>query len=269
MKKCPRCGQEVRDDEKFCPHCGLDLQARYRPIKQKNKSMTYLLYVIIFFSFITIPLLYGRLLSNLGNDFESLDKKERIELKEVTDSPPTAIIGTFDTLADFNKQFSNVETTVQSIQTYEKQLEQKSQYTFDKDYHIAVLDNNNIYYTLTYSVKINEHLSMVVEKQFDRSHTYNTEKVSFKKTGITQFDDLFFHDEENTIVHRITGNQNVTDQLMNDFSKRKEEFEAKKKKIGHYGIGNYDGRSSFVVYRQNETFYSQLTYMTDTKEYID
>ena len=49
MKKCPRCGHEVNNNEKYCPHCGLDLQERYRAIKPKNKAMTYLLYVIIIY----------------------------------------------------------------------------------------------------------------------------------------------------------------------------------------------------------------------------
>ena len=53
MKKCPRCGHELKDDENFCSHCGLDLRNHYHR-KPNNKAMTYLLYVIIFFSFITV-----------------------------------------------------------------------------------------------------------------------------------------------------------------------------------------------------------------------
>lgn len=81
MKKCPRCGFEVKDDEKYCPHCGLDLQGRYRPIKKKNKAMTYLIYVIIIFSFILVPLIYSRILNNVLDIPEIMDE-EKVALKD-------------------------------------------------------------------------------------------------------------------------------------------------------------------------------------------
>lgn len=266
MKKCPRCEHEVRDDEKFCPHCGLDLQGRYRPIKQKNKAMTYLLYVIVFFSFITIPLFYTRLLNSLDSDMTQMSE-ERVELKDVQDTKPTAILATFDTLADFNKQFTNVNPMVESIQTYEATLQKKG-YTFDKEYYIVILDNNDIYFTFTYTTKINDQLSITIERQYDRSHTYNTQSIIFKKTGVQTFENLFLTDEENAVVKTLTGEQSTTDQLMDDFKKRQNEFESKKEKLGHYGIGTYDGRSSFVAHRQGQNYYSELTYMTDLKDYI-
>lgn len=152
MKKCPRCGYEVKDDEKYCPHCGLDLQVRYRPIKPKNKSMTYLLYVIILFSFITIPLLYGRILSDIGSSMNEIGD-EKTKLPAIVDEEPTKILANYDTLADFKNQFSNVDGIVQSIADYEKTLFAIHDYTFDKDYKIQVLDNYNIYYDFTYTTK--------------------------------------------------------------------------------------------------------------------
>lgn len=159
MKKCPRCGSEIKDDEKYCPHCGLDLQDRYRPIKQKNKSMNYLLYVIIFFSFIIIPLLYSRILSEVGDSFTQ-STGQSVELKDVIDETPTSLLASFDTLADFKNQFTNVDQIVNSITQKENELFAKGTYSFDKSYYIQVLDNYDILYRFIYTVQINDQLSL-------------------------------------------------------------------------------------------------------------
>ena len=56
---------------------------------------------------------------------------------------------------------------------------------------------------------------------------------------------------------------------MSDFQKRQDEFEKKKETLGHYGMGNYEGQSSFVVYPQQKSFQSKLTYVHTPQEYID
>lgn len=267
MKKCPRCGHEVNNNEKYCPHCGLDLQERYRAIKPKNKAMTYLLYVIIFFSFITIPLFYSRLLNAIDNDVTQLNE-EKIELPKIEDTQPTSILAVYDTLADFQKQFTNVNTIVDAISQYEASLTQRGDYTFDKTYHLVILNNYDIYYTLTYTTQINENLSVTIQRQYDRSHTYNTEEITFKHTGATTFNELFLNEEELKIVKTFTGKQKITDELIADFSKRQDEFDTKKKTLGHYGLGNYNGRSSFVAHRQGESYYSELVYNHEVKDYI-
>lgn len=268
MKKCPRCGFEVKNDEKYCPHCGLDLQGRYRPIKKKNKAMTYLIYVIIIFSFILVPLIYSRILNNIL-DIPEITNEEKVALKDYDqDVSPTIFIASFDTLANFNDQFTNVDHIVSSIENYETSLTQKGDYVYDKSYSIKVLDNYNIYFKLTYTTKINDQISVKIVREYDRAHTYNTEKVIVKKAGAKEFQDLLLNEDELKIVTQFTGEQTTTSKLMDDFSKRENEFNAKKKKLGHYGIGEYDGESSFVAHRINDTYYSELTYTQDLDEYI-
>ena len=116
MKKCPRCGHELKDDENFCSHCGLDLRNHYHR-KPNNKAMTYLLYVIIFFSFITIPVLYSRILSGMTG-YETIQQNEKVALPAI-EGEATALIASYDTLADFQNQFSNVDSIVENIQQYE------------------------------------------------------------------------------------------------------------------------------------------------------
>lgn len=267
MKKCPRCGYDIKDDEKFCPHCGLDLQDRYRPIKQKNKSMTYLLYVIIFFSFITIPLLYSRFLNDVSQNLNQTSDK-KTELKEIVDKNPTSLLASFDTLADFKKQFNNVDSIVDSISQKENELLAKGDYVFDKSYSIQVLDNYDILYRFIYTAEINDQLSIEIERKYDRSHTYNTEIVTLKKTGAKTFDELLITKEERALMTSFTGDENVTEKLISDFSKRQEEFEKKKKTLGHYGMGNYDGQSSFVAHRKGENYYSELKYCHELSDYM-
>ncbi|MEG0367662.1 MAG: zinc ribbon domain-containing protein [Coprobacillus sp.] len=269
MRKCPRCGYEIKEDEKFCPHCGLDIQQRYGSKGPKNKSMTYLLYVIIFFSFVTIPLLYSRILGDIGNNLTSTNEGERIKLEDVMDATPTTIMGQFTTLADYNKQFTNVSGYIENIEKYETELSAKGNYVFDKEYKIQVLDNYNVYYNLKYSVAISDNLTLNIERTFDRSHTFNKETVTVKKNNVTTFQDFILNEDELKIVYTFVDDQTLVDKLITQFSKRESEFEEKKEKLGHYGLGNYEGKSSFVAHRKGSTYYSELTYAHDAKEYID
>lgn len=267
MKKCPRCEHDISDNEKFCPHCGLDLEGRYRPIKKKS-PMTSLIYVVIFFSFMSIPMLYSYFLSNIGSEIQQINT-EQVKLEDVKDQEATAVLAAYTTLADFKNQFTNVDSIVKSINDYEDTLSTKANHVFDKEYSITVLNNYNVYYTLTYTTKINENLTMTITRNYDRSHQFNKEIITFEKTNVEDFEGLFLSDEELAAVKTYTGEQTVTDQLMKDFSMRKEEFDKKKETLGHYGMGQYDGASSFVAHRKGKTYYSVLKYNHEVNEYIN
>lgn len=267
MKKCPRCGHDLKDDENFCSHCGLDLRNHYHHRKSNNKAMTYLLYVIIFFSFITIPLLYSRILSGMTG-YETIQQNEKIALPAI-EGEATALIASYDTLADFQNQFTNVDGIVEKIQQYEDSLAQKQEGSWTKSYVIQITNNYNIYYDLTYQVAVDEHTTLQIERSFDRAHSYNDEKITMIKNDITTFESLFLSDSQQQLFQKFSGSQDTTTQLMSDFQKRQDEFEKKKETLGHYGIGNYDGQSSFVVYPQQKSFQSKLTYVHTPQEYID
>lgn len=265
MKKCPRCNHELNDDDKFCPHCGLDLEGRYKPIKQRNKSMTYLLYVIIFFSFFTIPILYTRLLTNFVNNVTETSS-EKIDLPKIENSDATSVLATFDTVADFQNQFSNIDDIIVSIHSYEKSL--PSEYQFDKSYKIQVLDNYDIRYSFKYTTKINDDFSLVISKECNRSQSYDNETYTLEKENMTEFKSLLFNDDEMKVIENLVGEQSSIQDVMNQFSKRETEFESKKKKLGHYGIGNYNDDASFVVNRYQETYTSKLTYTRQSQNHI-
>jgi len=68
---------------------------------------------------------------------------------------------------------------------------------------------------------------VTIQRQYDRSHTYNTEEITFKHTGATTFNELFLNEEELKIVKTFTGEQKITDELIADFSKRQDEFDTR------------------------------------------
>lgn len=267
MMKCPRCGHDVDKHEKYCPHCGLDLRGKNMPVSPKKRMKNYLIYLVIFFSMFSIPLFYSRILENIGNDIVEI-KNDAMELPPVTQKEATSVIAYYDTLADFNKQFTNVSRSVSAIESFGETLSQKTGYTFDKNYMIIVYDNYNVSYSLKYSTKINEQLTLRIERFYDSAHTVQHEEVIIRKTGVTEFNDLFLNEEELSPFMNYVGDQKIVHQLMNDFKDRQDEFEQKKETLGHYGMGNYDGDSSFVVHRKGNTYYSELTYSYEPNDYI-
>ena len=183
--------------------------------------MTYLLYVIIFFSFITIPLLYSRILSGMTG-YETIQQNEKIALPAI-EGEATALIASYDTLADFQNQFTNVDGIVEKIQQYEDSLAQKQEGSWTKSYVIQITDNYNIYYDLTYQVAVDEHTTLQIERSFDRAHSYNDEKITMIKNDITTFESLFLSDSQQQLFQKFSGSQDTTTQLMNDFQKRQDE----------------------------------------------
>ena len=262
MKKCPRCEHDVKDSDKFCPHCGLDLSGRYRPIKKQSKAKSILIYALIFAFCMGLPFIFQRFTSfMIGNG--PIEEGKAVQLEEVIDASPTAILGQFTSLDDFQKQFSNVGDVVGEIQDFEHHLMMNGKYPIEKDYKIVVFDNFDVKYMLDYVVNLSDSLSLKVEKHFDRIGKENDEKYIFQKTPVKSFDQLFFDADEMELVHDYTGKKEM--KVMNDFHKRKNEFEEKKKTLGHYGMGEYDGRNSFVVYREDSVYYSRLTYVKNQK----
>lgn len=267
MKKCPRCGHELKDNENFCSHCGLDLRNHYQHRQSNNKAMTYLLYVIIFFSFVTIPLLYSRALGEMTGNRTNIQQSEKVALPEMN-GEARSLIASYDTLADFQNQFTNVDGIVDNIRRFEDSLSQKQAGSWFKSYQIQIADNYNIFFELTYQIELEDHTILQVQRSFDRAHSYNDETVTFIKNNITTFDELFLTTSQQQLFETFTGQQSTTNQLMDSFKKRQDEFEKKKEALGHYGIGNYDGQSSFVVYRQEKIYQSKLTYVHTPQEYI-
>lgn len=267
MRKCPRCNHDIQEDAKYCPYCGLDVQRKYKPIKKTNKWITRLLYIALLFSFIAVPILYSRLLTGMSQDLSVIEKKQT-DLPDLTGRSATAIIGEYDTLADFNQKYTNVSTYVDNIEKYSTELEKRGNYTFEKEYLIQVLDNYNVCYRVTYTAQVSKNNQLVIIKEYDRAHTYNKETITFVKKNAHNFNQLILTDQEKVTLLSYMDDEEAINKVIKKFSSREAEFEKKKEKIGHYGMGTYLDNISFVVNRYGKTYQSTLQYNKECQEYI-
>lgn len=266
MRKCPRCNHEIKANQKYCPHCGLDLQVKYHSLNKKKNPMNFLFYLFVSISLITIPFLYSEMLDNISDDI-TLQTENNLILEDIKQDEPTTVIQTFDTLADFKQKYTNVSTYISQIQDYEKTLDNQG-IIFNKSYLIQVLDNNNFLVKLTYTAQINNDYEIEITKQFDRGHLVNLEDVSIKKKGVSSFEELLLNEDEMNLVNQYVDDITELQNLQNEFSLRKDEFNEKKEKLGHYGLGTYHESSSFIVYRYDNTFTSVLSFENNPTQFI-
>ncbi len=248
MKKCPRCGKEINEGEKYCPHCGLDLDSGYKPEKKQSKLRLYGPWILIFIG------LFGMMFYQAFNATSSIisSTSEISSLQEISDDSATYILASYDTLADFKNAYSNASVFVNDIVTYEETL---SDYTFNKSYAIKVYDNYNIAFELNYSVTINDNLTLTIYRSYDRAHTYNDETITLKKTGLSSFEEILLTDDELAIIQNYHSDTSTIEALMSQIQTREEEFESKKETLGHYGMGEYEDGSSYVIHRQDTSYY--------------
>jgi len=261
MKKCPRCGKEINGGEKYCPHCGLDLDSGYKPEHKHSKLRLYGPWILIFIG------LFGMMFYQAFNVTSSIisSTSEMSSLQDVSDDSATYILASYDTLADFQNAYNEASSYVSDIMSYEETL---SDYTFDKSYSIIVYDNYNIAFELNYSVTINDNLTLKINRSYDRAHTYNDETITLKKTGLSSFEELLLTEDELTIIQNYHSDTTTVETMMSQIQTREEEFESKKETLGHYGMGEYDDSSSYVIHRQDTSYYIVVKDSLTADEYI-
>ena len=201
MRKCPRCDHEVNEQDRYCPHCGFDLQRRY--VNMNRRKPSFLPYILILLAFAFLPLLYSYafegITSSLGG-LNTVEKKEG-ELPEVQDVVPTRVLTEYDTLADFSSHYTNVSAYINDIENYEKALHDKGDYIFDKEYIIQIYDNYNVAFQMTYTVSLSDQYDLKVVKMFDRKKTVDKEEVTFVKKNLKSFEELLLTEEKETFEY--------------------------------------------------------------------
>ena len=266
MRKCPRCQKDVGNLDKYRPHCGLDLSASL-PDRKKSSPFSNIFRIIVFIGLLALPFFATELLSIEGNISNILGDEETSELGEYTNKEAQLIVGQFDNLTDFNAKYSNVSEYVDGIVDYENTLALDGN-SYNKEYIILVLDNNEIVFHLEYSARIDETHELTIIREFSRTHAYNKQEVIVKKENQASFDELMLNDEEVTFIQNYTDNDTLLDPVLNEFGLRKEEFELKKDGLGHFGIGTYHDNASFVVKKYGDVFTSIYTQYETLDDYI-
>ena len=260
MRKCPRCDHEVNEQDRYCPHCGFDLQRRY--VNMNRRKLSFLPYILILLAFAFLPLLYSYafegITSSLGG-LNTVEKKEG-ELPEVQDVVPTRVLTEYDTLADFSSHYTNVSAYINDIENYEKALHDKGDYIFDKEYIIQIYDNYNVAFQMTYTVSLSDQYDLKVVKMFDRKKTVDKEEVTFVKKNLKSFEELLLTEEEKKLLNTYIQDDLTLNKALEEFSTRKEDFEKKKEKLGHYGMGVYHDCISYVVERYDQQYQVKIKY---------
>ena len=163
MKQCPHCKKNIPDSAKVCPHCGTRLEKGYQPMKRTNTFPNYLygiLALVLIFSPLISSMLFGNFLGDgtASNTVTTPDKAITLgplgEVninKEVTEYQ-------FGSLKDFDKLVTNSDSYVKKIKQLENDLtaitDKYGKTTIDKDYDFYVTDQNNVYTSLNYDLKI-------------------------------------------------------------------------------------------------------------------
>lgn len=273
MKKCPRCGKEVRNSDRYCPHCGFNLQTKYTPMSgRQNRKTFYLYYIVLIFSMMSLPMLYSYLFNGIGNNLTNnpTNQPQIItgDLPEMINAQPTAILASFDSLDQYQKQYSNVSTFITNIKQYEETLLNENVKSIQKEYNILVLNNYNVTYKLTYTIPVSDQSELKIVKEFDRQHSYNKEKITYVKKGNHSFEELIFNEDDLNFINIYIDDMTSIQKVVDDFSKREDEFKEKKDKLGHYGLGTYLENVSFVVERYEQSYTSILTYQKNVQTYL-
>ena len=263
MNKCPRCKKEVRDNEKYCHHCGYDMTQD----KKRNQSKKMMLFFLVPFLVLSMPALMMKYFDKVAMELSQMGGNE-VLLQDVEGYAPTYVIKTYTSLDDFDKQYSNVDSVVEGIRKFEESLTKEGVYDVQAKYKIELLDNHIINYNLYYDIVLNDRLTLCVTKRFDRLNLFNDEEYSFKTLSTLDFNELLLDEEEIDMISSFTKGKEVISRVVKDFSLRQDEFEYKKDHLGHYGIGSYEGSYSFVVNKQKDAYYSQLKYICEANELI-
>ena len=281
MKQCPHCKKNIPDSAKVCPHCGTRLEKGYQPMKRTNTFPNYLygiLALVLIFSPLISSMLFGNFLGDgtASNTVTTPDKAITLgplgEVninKEVTEYQ-------FGSLKDFDKLVTNSDSYVKKIKQLENDLtaitDKYGKTTIDKDYDFYVTDQNNVYTSLNYDLKIGKNETMSISFSYDLSGTTNAVNIGYTINGFKDFEAMKINEQSypmlNEIVKLINGDDMYVsfnkagekfNQLENDFNERNES-------IGNYGIGitqsEDDTKVSMRILSSEDGYRLKITYKT-------
>lgn len=241
MKKCPRCQRKVSDHDKYCPHCGYNL----------NKPMFNYktIWIMFLFSFVIIPLLYTFILT--GGDISRItnnNTSDKIVLEEVAETDYKAVAYQFNSLDEFKYKVSDADTYIKKIEDYEQELKNKVNLEYTSSYNIIIYNNYDVSFELNYLFDLDNNVTLSLNKTFTRSGT-DDETYIFTQSGISELSDIKINEYAKQYLE-----DEVIDTMYNHLLDRENDFNEKKDNIGHLGYGEYENKGSLVVYPDSDLF---------------
>ncbi len=81
-----------------------------------------------------------------------------------------------------------------------------------------------------------------------------------RKKNLKAFEELLLTEEEKKLLNTYIQDDLTLNKALEEFSTRKEDFEKKKEKLGHYGMGVYHDCISYVVERYDQQYQVKIKY---------
>ena len=241
--KCPHCHNEVKEDARYCPHCGYHLQ-------EKQASIPIYRYVIGAIA-IVVFIFYTLTMTMLNQYFI----KPQISHTIGTLSKEGTFLKSYDSLQSFNKAFDNANQFISPIQDYTKSLSKYYHLSFQTSYHFRYYSNDNLKVTITNKAHIAKNVSLTIVREYDRTKTYDEETYTLTKNNCHQFEDLKMK-ELSPYILKMTSKKTYT-KLVEAFKKKHSLFN-QKKSLGHYGVGVYQEEGSLVYYPDGQSYRSEF-----------
>lgn len=281
MKQCPHCKKNIPDSAKVCPHCGTRLEKGYQPMKRTNTFPNYLygiLALVLIFSPLVSSMLFGNFLGDgtASNTVTTPDKAITLgplgEVninKEVTEYQ-------FGSLKDFDKLVTNSDSYVKKIKQLESDLtaiaDKYGKTTIDKDYDFYVTDQNNVYTSLNYDLKIGKNETMSISFSYDLSGTTNAVNIGYTINGFKDFEAMKINEQSYPMLKEIVKLINGDDMYVSfnkageKFNQLENDFNERNESIGNYGIGitqsEDDTKVSMRILSSEDGYRLKITYKT-------
>ena len=254
MKQCPHCKKNIPDSAKVCPHCGTRLEKGYQPMKRTNTFPNYL-YGILALVLIFSPLISSMLFGNFLGDGTA---------SNTVTTPDKAI--TLGPLGEVNINKEVTEYQFGSLKDFDGKT------TIDKDYDFYVTDQNNVYTSLNYDLKIGKNETMSISFSYDLSGTTNAVNIGYTINGFKDFEAMKINEQSYPMLKEIVKLINGDDMYVSfnkageKFNQLENDFNERNESIGNYGIGitqsEDDTKVSMRILSSEDGYRLKITYKT-------
>lgn len=242
--KCPHCHNEVKDEARYCPHCGYHLHEQKPSIPVYRYVIGAVAVVVFIFYTLAMTMLNQYFIKpQISNTIGTTVKGEGTFLKSYT------------SLDEFNKAFDNADKFISPIKDYNQSLSKTYGLTFTTSYTFRYYSNENLKVKIINKAIINKDVTLEIVREYDRTKTYDEEMLTLSKSGCLLFDDLKMKDLKPYILKMTT--KKAYQSLLNAFEEKRTLFE-NKEGLGHYGVGAYLEGGSLVYYPDGQSYRSVL-----------
>lgn len=279
MKKCPKCNKEISNHASQCPYCG-EYQPGYQPIKNRGNKKAGMGYGALVLLLVLMPLVFSYFISpsSSTNNYQPKEKVTLGAIEEVS-KEEEKVEYLFESLDDFSTKITNSKTYVEKIKAFETTMEttidKYAKPSINKSYQIIVTKTNNIFFYITYDIKVDTNQTMSIDLEYDVTGRTSNATTSYRIDHFKDFTTMKLHDDSYPMYKEVLTLINADNDLQllkdtsNEFNKLEEDFNNRKGKIGNYGVGttkdSKDQNCSIRVTAKQKEYSLRFKYETKIK----